>query len=325
LADPPRIDRTCATRSLKVARHLQRTRPDIVPTVEPLEGFASVLEGTDPSMKFLLRDAMAPGKVPAAGSAAASPLFAGSLVFAHLTITAASKQFSVPPADLDVAMKFAGLAVGPITTYASQYGPNALAIGAQPLPLPVSVPKGVFNDSVVQGWVDELVRANALPATSTGLVILNPRGPLNTDADPGRGVMGYHGRAAVPYAFVNVLGSPLTLLDSEDLYALALSHEMAELTVDPDANLANPEVCDPCGPNCQTPIRTYFDATGAFLGATAQFPPPYEYGFFLNAIVQPAASTQCPAPATACDYPPPKDGPASDDPAKSPVRPKRRP
>ncbi|MCI4326825.1 MAG: hypothetical protein L3K16_04220 [Thermoplasmata archaeon] len=324
MADAPRIDRSCATRSLKVARHLQRTRPDIVPPVEPLEGFASVLEGTDPSMKFLLRDALAPGKVPAAGSAPASPLFAGSLVFAHLTITAGSKQFAVAPADLEVAMKFAGQAAGPISTYASQYGPNALAIAARPIPLPVSVPKGVFNDSVVQGWVDQLVQANALPATSTGLVVLSPRGPLNTDADPGRGVIGYHGRAAVPYAFVNVLGPALTLPDPEDLFALALSHEIAELTVDPDANLANPEVCDPCGPNCQTPIRAYFDATGAFLGASAQFPPPYEYGFFVNAIVQPASSAQCPAPATACEYPPPKDGPAPVPAADAPARPKRR-
>ena len=36
-------------------------------------------------MKFLLRDALAPGKVPAAGTRASAPLFAGSLVFAPLT------------------------------------------------------------------------------------------------------------------------------------------------------------------------------------------------------------------------------------------------
>jgi hypothetical protein len=317
-----RIDRSCATRSLKVARHLQRTRPDVVPAVEPREGFASVLEGTDPSMKFLLRDALAPGKVPVAGTRASAPLFAGSLVFAPLTVTAGSKVLTVSPADRDVAIKFAGMAVGPISTYAAQYGSNGPAVAANPIPVSVSVPRGVFNDSSVQAWVDELVAAHSLPLGSTAVVVLNPPGPLNSDADSGRGVMGYHGRSSVPYAFVNVLGSNLSLSDPGDLYALALSHAVAEMTVDPRAELANPEVCDPCGPSCQTPVRAYFDASGSYLGATPEFPPPFEYGFFVNAIARPASVLQCPAPVSACAYSPPKDPPATPAPTPAPRTPR---
>ncbi|MCI4324561.1 MAG: hypothetical protein L3K00_01555 [Thermoplasmata archaeon] len=302
-------ERSCATRALKVARHLQRTRPDIVPAVEPLSGFANVLEGSDPSMRYLLRDALAPGKVPAAGPSAIAPLFQGSLTFVHLTVQAGGKQLALSPTDLATAMKFAGGALGPISRYASQYGPNSLGVAESPVELPVSVPKGVYNDSTVQGWVDGVMDASPFPASVGAVVVLNPPGPVNTDADASRGVLGYHGLAKVPYVFVNVLGANLTVPDAADLYALALSHEIAEMTVDPSANLANPEVCDPCGPNCQTPIRAYFDSVGSFLGGMTAFPPPFEYGFFLNAIVQPASATQCPAPAAACAYAPPKDPP----------------
>jgi hypothetical protein len=304
-------DRTCATRSLKLARHLQATRPDIVPATEPLEGFANVLEGTDPSIRYLLRDALAPGKVPTVGNQAVAPLFQGSLTFAHLTVQAGTKSFAVSPVDLATAMKYSGSVVGPISRYAAQYGPNTVSVAEVPLELPVSLPKGIYNDSVLQQWVDGLVRSHSLPLDSTAVVVLNPPGPLNTDADPGRGVLGYHGKSTVPYAFVNVLGSGLTLPDPADVYALALSHEIAEMAVDPSATLANPEVCDPCGPNCQTPIRAYFDAAGGFLGGTTAFPPPFEYGFFLNAIVQPSSATQCPAPASACAYGPPQDAAAA--------------
>jgi hypothetical protein len=300
-------DRSCSTRSLKVAHYLQKTRPDIVPLVEPPEGFGSILEGSDPSLRFVLRDVFGPGGVPSAGTKAVAPLFAGSLVFLRLNVTVGSRNFALSPADLTVALQFAGGAVAQIARYAAQYGPNTMAVSAAPVEYPVSLSKGVYNDATLQQWVNAVAAAQHLDPATTAVVVLNPPGPLNTDADPGRGVLGYHGLASVPYAFVNVMGAGLTIADPADVYALALSHELAELAVDPSANLANPEVCDPCGPNCQTPIRSYFDQAGAYLGATTAFPPPYPYAFFLNAIVQPAAANQCPAPASACAYAPPAD------------------
>ena len=128
---------------------------------------------------------------------------------------------------------------------------------------------------------------------------------MNTDADPTQGVGGYHGLASVPYCFVNAMGSGFTISDPQNLYALALSHEIAEMVVDPRANLANPEVCDPCGPNCQTAWIDYFDAQGAYLGTSQRSPPSFAYGFFINGIVRPDEATACPAPGAACNYPPP--------------------
>ncbi|MCI4322104.1 MAG: hypothetical protein L3K05_07360, partial [Thermoplasmata archaeon] len=229
-------DRSCSTRSLKVAHHLQRTRPDIVPAVEPLEGFGSILEGSDPSLRFVLRDAFGPAGVPSAGTKAVAPLFNGSLVFLRLNVTVGSRSFALSPSDLGVALQFAGGAVAQITRYAAQYGPNTMSVTASTVEVPVSLPKGVYNDATVQQWVNAVVAAQHLDGATTAIVILNPPGPLNTDADPGRGVLGYHGLAAVPYAFVNVMGTGLTVSDPADLYALALSHELAELAVDPSAN-----------------------------------------------------------------------------------------
>jgi hypothetical protein len=120
-------------------------------------------------------------------------------------------------------------------------------------------------------------------------------------------VLGYHGLSpgGVPYIFVNVTGSGFTLQDLQDYYALAVSHEIAEMVVDPRADGSNPEVCDGCGPNCEPVLRDYFDAAGAYLKTSVAFPPPFGFGFYINAIVKPSAAAQCPAPDSACAYAPP--------------------
>ncbi|HZY93038.1 MAG TPA: hypothetical protein VFG07_09760, partial [Thermoplasmata archaeon] len=116
-----------------------------------------------------------------------------------------------------------------------------------------------------------------------------------------------HGRANVPYAFVNLLGSGFTLDDAAEAYAEAVSHEIAEMTVDPAADDSNPEVCDGCGTNClgSAAHRAYFDGSGNYLGGSTAFPPAFPFAFFLSSIAQPAVSADCPAPASGCDYAPP--------------------
>ena len=102
------------------------------------------------------------------------------------------------------------------------------------------------------------------------MILLNPPGLTNTDAreQNGTGVLGYHGFAQIPYAFVNLLGTGFQLGDPSDLFAEALSHEIAEMTVDPRADDSNPEVCDGCGTNCNGAgaYRVYFGPTGEYLG-----------------------------------------------------------
>lgn len=299
-------ERHCVTRRIKQARYLQRHHPDIVPTPEPAEGFGSILEGGDPSLRFALRAALDAAHAPSPGVRAGVPLFQGSLVVVRPTISGPrSGPVSVAAADAEVVRAFVARAAPPIARYASAYGPASVAVAPMVTAVDVAAPNGRYNDSTLQTWVNGWVVQGLIPPTGAAALVVNPPGALNTDADPSQGVLGYHGKANVPYAFVNVLGAGFTADDAADAYALATSHEVAEMTVDPAADLSNPEVCDPCGPNCQTVIRDYFDAGGAYLGSSTEFPPPYPYGFFLNAIVQPASATACPAPSARCAYAPP--------------------
>lgn len=249
------------------------------------------------------------GRAAAPARAAAPPaVFQGTLHLADLTFATPSGPRGVAPADLAVVQQYLGLATVPIGAYASQYGPARLALGPGRLPLAVSVGANGYRDADLQGWVNRLASDAGLGA-GAAILVLNPPGVVNEDAREkgGVGVLGYHGLARVPYAFVNLLGSGFTLDDRGDLFAEATSHEVAEMTVDPLANGGEPEVCDGCGTNCQGAgaYRAYFDAQGRYLWSSPAFPPPFAYGFFISAIARPSAAADCPAPAAACDYPPP--------------------
>jgi hypothetical protein len=141
------------------------------------------------------------------------------------------------------------------------------------------------------------------------VIFLNLPGLSNTDAKErgGVGVLGYHGFAGNPYSFVNLLGSLFELADPSDAFAEALSHAVAEMTVDLAADGSNPEVCDGCGTNCNGvgAYRLYFGPRGEYLGGSAAFPPAFAYTFFISAIATPASAAACPAPESACVYAPP--------------------
>lgn len=306
----------CVTRSIKNARHLQATAPQLLPKDEPAEGFGSripakLLAGlqTPPPLAELnqvrgLAAALQRHPAPKPRATASEPLFNGTLVFVQAAFRTSKGFISLKPADLATAMDFTRLAIVPISAYASQYGTNRLDIAPQAVPFNADAGTGSYNDQTLQGWVNAIVAQHHLPK-DTCVVILNPPGVVNTDADPAQGVGGYHNLAQVPYAFVNVMDSDLTVKDEANLYALALSHEIAEMTVDPRADLVNPEIADPCGPNCQQVWIDYFNNAGGYIQTSQDFPPPFDYAFFINAIVQPRAATQCPAPGSACAYAPP--------------------
>ncbi len=249
----------CVTRAMKNARHLQANAPQIIPKAEPPEGFGSrvprellaKLHTPVPKVELDrvpgLLAALAKTPIPRPRNAAAAPLFRGTLVFASVDFVTRKGTVSIGSGDLATAMDFARLAAEPMMKYAGQYGPNQVAVRDAAVPFAANVPGGRYNDQTLQGWVNSIVRAGALPP-DTCVVVLNPQGVVNTDADPSQGVGGYHGMAQVPYAFVNAMGSSFTVRDEANIYALALSHEMSEMVVDPHADLANPEVCDPCVP-----------------------------------------------------------------------------
>jgi hypothetical protein len=298
---------------LKNAKFLQSPSVGFFPKIEPPNGFASLVP-----MNVLMRlDRATPEDVgieslakalkkyrpPRAGAKLAVPLFSGTVKFVQTTFSSGGTDYSVPDPDFKVVQEFAGLAAVPISEYCSQYGPNSLSVAPGSIPFAVSVANARYNDSTLSGWVDQLAKAQG-PGADSCLAFLNPQGVVNTDADATQGVLGYHSLSpgGIPYVFANVMGQGLTLADMMDAYAVALSHEMAEMTVDPRADGSNPEVCDECAGNCNTDHRNYFDSMGNWLGGS----PVPGYYFQTEGIATPATVTQCPAPAASCSYPPPK-------------------
>ena len=303
---------TCSTRSLKNAKFLQGQELEFFPAVEPIEGFGSLvpihvlsrlgqmaLAELEPEE---LARAISKARPPVGGKVAVAPLFTGTLRFVQATFSSSGTDFSLPAADLGTAIGYAKLSAPPISSYASQYGPNSLAVAIDTIPFQVSVVGGKYNDQALAGWVDRLAKVRGLGPDSCP-VFLNPQGVVNSDADVNQGVLGYHNISpgGIPYAFVNVMGQGLTIRDERNLYALALSHEIVEMVVDPAANGSNPEVSDGCSGNCNVEFKNYFDTNGLWLGGS----PSPNYAFFTAGCVKPASAAQCPAPVSSCSYPPP--------------------
>jgi hypothetical protein len=77
-----------------------------------------------------------------------------------------------------------------------------------------------------------------------------------------------------PYCYCLVFGQGLSIADNnhtingvpnEKVYAHILSHEIAEMVVDPKGNDENPEVCDACAGNCNISLFNLFDQNCVFL------------------------------------------------------------
>lgn len=244
----------------------------------------------------------------APSSRAGSPLFHGTLYLANLRFSAPGGAWSVSVSDLEVVQAYLVHAAPSVLAYAKQYGPAALSLGAPLAPRPIVLTDGGYTDADLQQWVDAMAQTASL-GPDAAILVMNPPGVVNQDAKEsgGVGVLGYHGRASIPYSFVNLLGSGLSLEDRSDLFAEAVSHELAEMTVDPQADSSNPEVCDGCGTNCQgqAAYRTYFDSQARYLGSSTSFPPQFSYAYFISAIAKPAVAGACPAPSSGCAYAPP--------------------
>lgn len=305
----------CSTRFLKNAKFLQAPEVGFFPESEPQEGFQSLLpfgvlsrlERLDPDSVKLreLTEILAVRRPPKPSAKASSPLFSGRLRFVAAVFDSGGNSFEVPQADLLTAMQYTGLAIPLVSRYCSQYGPNSLALAKEAIPFVASVTGKKYNDQTLAGWVDSIAGSQGL-GTDDCLVFLNPSGVVNTDADATTGVLGYHNlsKSGRPYAFVNVMGQGLTVRDDSDTYAMALSHEIAEMTVDPLANGSNAEVSDSCSGNCSVDYRNYFDAGSRWIGGS----PTSDYAFFLAGIATPAGVASCPAPQGSCTYPPPTAG-----------------
>ncbi|MDH2901476.1 MAG: hypothetical protein PXY39_10940 [archaeon] len=234
---------------------------------------------------------------------AAARLFSGTIHFVSLTFP---NGLSVSNSDLQTAIQYLVKAAPEISRYCSAYGNNSLSINQNLIPFSPNVVN--YNDATLENWAENIAQLNSIP-TNDCLVFLNPQGAINSDADASKGVIGYHNvtQSGMPYCFVNVLGTGFTIDDRADVYAVALSHEVAEMIVDPQANLSEPECCDPCAGNCSVDFRNFFDSNSNWISQSrsSAFPPNFPYAFLIEGIVMPPSAKDCPAPSQSCQYSPP--------------------
>ena len=311
------------TRALKNVRWLSQNAPDVFVGSEPPGAWESVIpvevasqlhrhanqefqEILDPRIDYATLSQL---EFPAITSAMTGPLFSGTVHFVQVQFSANGPPRSpttiqsVPTADLQVALSYAEMAAPQISRYSGQYGNNAIAISPDILEWDVDLTSDTYCDADLRGWVNEIKAANGI-SRSDAVAFLNSSAITNATADPSAHlVLSYHGMADIAYLFVNVSGTELKIDDPTDAYALLLSHEIAEMTVDPMMDPVIPEVCDPCAQD--TPYRAFFDSNGAYISTSQMFPPDFSYAFFTSAVVKPSAATVAvPTPAD-CVYPPP--------------------
>ena len=310
----PQAQARCYTRALKNARHLQRIAPQIFAKGASVEGFGtgirmevlSQLHRLRPDSPELKRhqsvaDFLKENKLPLPGRNARDALFSGTVYFAQVTFQTNAGNLVIPTADMSVIVEYARHAIIPISEYAAQYGPTTVSISSNLLPYTVNVPNASYTDADLQGWVNDIISRNGLPSNSC-IFVISPQGLTAPNVG---GNSGYHGKANSPYIVAGVFAQNLTLQDVPDVYAMVVSHELAEMIVDPNVDGANPEVCDPCDINCGNLTRAYFDAADNYLGSNQASPPSgFNYSYYVCAVVTPNGASTCPATAAECQYAP---------------------
>jgi len=273
--------------------------------------------------------------IPAPNTQSYAPVFNGIVhIFQINYVNPSGQSFQVQTNDINTIQTFCQKAYPEIQSYTSQYGNTGLKVdptiytanfninssnqfndqdlsgtpGANGAP---NTPGLIDNLAVQYGWTGPIASSGA--ELQHAIMIVGAVGVVNTDAPLSSGVLGYHNASLVngiPYIFFSLPQNGLTPSDTADAYQLVASHESAEMTVDPGANLANPEVCDPCGPNCEPVWRDFFDSNGNYISSSFIFPPVFTYSFFICGIIQPSyagttLAEECLTPPNACDYGPP--------------------
>jgi hypothetical protein len=324
----------CATRSMKVLKYLNRIAPESLSGSSlsalktlPSDALSELHNGSDlakVTQDETLVNWLKKHPAPRPKAEVSGPLFHGTLVFVRIVFARLGQpDSSVSLADVQVAADYATLAVGPIQRYASQYGPNSVSVYQTPLELTAKLDGNSFSVTDLEGWVEEMAqvaRENQVP--NPCVVVLHDRSVFNTPTYTGHR-NSYHSVTGdgTQYCYCLVFGQNLSIADNnhtignkatDKVYAHLLSHEIAEMVVDPSANDSNPEVCDACAGNCSVSLFDLFDQNGGFLGGTPDTASATGFSFFINPIVRPASydsSTQCVIKGgdtqSACIYPPP--------------------
>jgi hypothetical protein len=306
----------CGTRALKTATYLKQHAADVVALRESDDGFGTGVpddvlgqlhrlrpESPELSRHQALADFVRKNPVPGPGKGVSGGLFNGTLHLVQVTFHTPGQDFVIPSADMNTIVQYAQRAIIPIDQYASEYGTTHAAVSPNVINYAVSLSARKYTDANVKSWANDIATKNTLPSTDA-VVIPSPQGLSASNVDANAG---YHGFANLPYTIFGVFAHNLTMQDEQDTFAMVVSHEIAELIVDPRANDANPEVCDPCDLNCgaQNLNRAYFDAQNKYLGTVSALPPTFNFSYYICAVVKPAGASGCPAPGADCVYGPP--------------------
>lgn len=338
----------CATRARKNLKYIRSVAPDLLPAEEPAAGYTSIIpfnilrnlhRSSDDALRNYpnllevarkMRSDWQSRTQQKADTAAfglfPSSSFQGTLYLVQPTFMVNGAPITVSDADVATVLQYLQVALPQISKYCSAFGENKLAVSSTILRIAPTISNGTYNDDDLQNWVRGMVselllqKAAASPG-SVCMVFLNPVGVVNSSHT--RSVaLGHHDSVMVPwldgvqvteeispYCFVNLFGSGFTVNDPAETYAFGLSHEVAEMTVDPGSGWTNPEVCDSCSGNCGPEWHAYFEVVtptfSRYLGTGLSIPKaPANYDFYVCAVVHPADVNSCPGGDWGCDFGP---------------------
>jgi hypothetical protein len=263
--------------------------------------------------------------LPRVATTASTPLFNGTIIFVQVVFDTASKTGLMISNDNILSMAlYVRSAMVPIQQYASQYGICSANVQVTFVTIQKTIVGPVFPDSDIGEWADKIVAdygfKNAclvFPFDISDTSRPNPQSlvtPVNGFIDGG-----YHTRtgSGTTYCVVAVSGSTVQMLDVDGYYAEFLSHELAEMMVNPTGGFGNPEVCDGCSDgNCSNGRRIGFGRQNEYLGdATSQLFGKYYYiaGIAKFGSIDPDSDNNCALPTLepvgVCVYPPPLSWP----------------
>lgn len=309
----------CMTRGIKNAKYLRSIAPQIFAKLGR-KGFTSLIPArdllklhtttnlaitNDPDLAKLLEE----NKPPSPKATIHWPLFNGTLFFVNLFLGTPSGTISMNHSDIQTAINYAKKAVISISHYASQYGSNTtnpnifktIRVSDRIINFAITIDGNKFSGEDLEDWVSSIGEVEDLPGTSSCIVFLiddSGSRPFNSDGDRKEHIVGYHSITNnffgdnYPYIFVNVNGKDLTVDDKNDQYADTLSHEIAEMIVDPIAGTGNPEVCDGCAGNCDNGWNDFFDQNHEFIDASV-VTPSFKYSYFIASIIKPNFINTC--------------------------------
>jgi hypothetical protein len=192
-----------------------------------------------------LKDWLRSHAIPAPQATVSGPLFQGTLVFARIIFARVNQpDFSMSLADTQTAVSYATLAVVPIQRYASQYGPSSVTVSPTVIPFTANLNGNSFIESELEGWVEQIAQiARSNNVINPCVVILHDRSLPATPIYTGH-TNAYHSNTSdgTPFCYCLVFGQNLSVADNnhnfpnrpnDKVYAHILSHEIAEMVVDP--------------------------------------------------------------------------------------------